>query len=78
LNIDPNTSFNHLLTHLFMKQGNLFCFVCHVEISQTTTFHVTLLISLESSRCHGLRYFGILWAMSCPRIFWDTFDNIMA
>jgi hypothetical protein len=28
--------------------------------------------------CHGLGYFGILWAMSCPRIFWDTFGNIMA
>jgi len=25
---------------LLMKQGNLFCFVCYVEISQTTTFHV--------------------------------------
>jgi hypothetical protein len=30
---------------LLMKQGNLFCFVCYVEISQTTTFHVALLIS---------------------------------
>jgi len=32
-------------------------------------------------QCHGLGYFGILGillAMSCPRIFWDTFDNIMA
>ncbi len=27
---------------------------------------------------HGLGYFGILLAMSCPRIFWDTFGNIMA
>jgi len=25
-----------------------------------------------------LGYFGILWAMSCPRIFLDTFGNIMA
>ncbi len=30
------------------------------------------------SRCHGLGYFGILLAMSWPRIFWDTFGNIMA
>jgi hypothetical protein len=27
---------------------------------------------------HVLGYFGILLAMSCPRIFWDTFGNIMA
>jgi len=30
---------------------------------------------------HGLGYFGILGillAMSCPRIFWNTFGNIMA
>jgi hypothetical protein len=32
----------------------------------------------QQHNCHGLGYFGILWAMSCPRIFWDTFDNIMA
>jgi hypothetical protein len=30
------------------------------------------------SVCHGLGYFGILWAMSCPKIFLDTFGNIMA
>jgi hypothetical protein len=28
--------------------------------------------------CHGLGYFGIILAMSWPRIFWDTFGNIMA
>jgi len=43
--------------------------------------------------CHGLGYFGILWAMSCPRIFgillaiswlrifldtWDIFGNVMS
>jgi hypothetical protein len=28
--------------------------------------------------CHGLGYFGILLTMSWPRIFWDTFGNIMA
>jgi hypothetical protein len=28
--------------------------------------------------CHGLGYFGILLAMSWPRIFLDTFGNIMA
>jgi hypothetical protein len=28
--------------------------------------------------CHGLGYFGILLAISWPRIFWDTFGNIMA
>jgi len=32
----------------------------------------------RSTRCHGLGYFGILWAMSCLRIFWDIFGNIMA
>jgi hypothetical protein len=28
--------------------------------------------------CHGLGYFGILLAMSWPRIFLDTFGNVMA
>jgi hypothetical protein len=28
--------------------------------------------------CHGLGYFGILLAISWPRICWDTFGNIMA
>ncbi len=32
---------------------------------------------LEHS-CHGLGYFGILLAISWPRICWDTFGNIMA
>jgi hypothetical protein len=30
------------------SKGSLFCFVCHVEISQTTTFHAMLIVSLES------------------------------
>jgi hypothetical protein len=32
----------------------------------------------EVKHCHGLRYFGILLAISWPRICWDTFGNIMA
>jgi hypothetical protein len=31
-----------------MKKSSLFCFVCHAAISQTTAFHATLLVSLES------------------------------
>jgi hypothetical protein len=33
---------------------------------------------VEAQDCHGLGYFWILLAMSWPRIFWDTFGNIMA
>ncbi len=39
------------------------------------------LIAKMQTTCHGLGYlgyFGILLAMSWPRIFWDTFGNIMA
>jgi hypothetical protein len=57
------------LTHVSIKQNRLFCFVCHVEISQTTTFHVALSISLESSQWEGvhqlsLKLFGaIMWKL---------------
>jgi hypothetical protein len=45
-----------------MKQGSLFCFVCHTDSSQTTVLQVALLVSIESSwwvRVHqlGLRLF---------------------
>jgi hypothetical protein len=42
----------HLVKHasLSMKEGSLFCFVCHAEISQTMVLHATLLVSLESSQ----------------------------
>jgi hypothetical protein len=33
-----------------MKQGSLFYFVCHAEISQTMVLHAMLLVSLESSQ----------------------------
>ncbi len=51
----PNIMENNNITHrekhahLSMKQGNLFCFVCHTEISQTMVLHGVLLVSLESS-----------------------------
>ncbi len=32
-----------------MKQGSLFCFVCHTDSSQTTLLHVAFLVSMESS-----------------------------
>jgi hypothetical protein len=60
----PNTKENNRITHmekhahLAMKQGNLFCFVCHTEILQTMVLHGVLLVSLESSwwvRVHWLR-----------------------
>jgi hypothetical protein len=34
--------------------------------------------SLPGHYCHGLRYFLIFLAMSWPKIFLDTFGNIMA
>jgi len=46
-----------------MKQGSLFCFVCHMEISQTTMFHDMLLVSLESSYEWGApTWFEIVWS----------------
>jgi hypothetical protein len=49
-----------------MKQGSLFCFVCHTDSSQTTALHVAFLVSMESSwwvRVHqlGLRLKLWLW-----------------
>jgi len=41
------------------------------------TWNIYLILKLYGT-CHGLGYFGIFWAMSCPRIFLDTFGNIMA
>jgi hypothetical protein len=41
-----------------MKQGNLVCFVYHVEISQTMTFHATLLVFSKGVNQLGLRLFG--------------------
>jgi hypothetical protein len=42
-----------------MKQGSLFCFVCHVEIFQTMVFHAMLLVSLENSQWEGVHQFGL-------------------
>ncbi len=57
--------FGLVVYNLFMKQASLFCLVCHDDISQTTMFHATLLISSESFQwvgVHqlGLRLFGVL------------------
>jgi hypothetical protein len=38
-----------ILDTLSMKQGSLFCFVCHAEISKITVLHVVLLVYSESS-----------------------------
>jgi hypothetical protein len=35
--------------YLFVKQGCLFCIVCQVKISQTTTPHIALVIAFKSS-----------------------------
>jgi hypothetical protein len=45
--------------YLSMKEGSLFCFVCHAEISQTTVLHATLLVSLESSQWVGVHWLGL-------------------
>jgi hypothetical protein len=39
--------------------SNLICFVCHVEISRTTTLHVALLVSSKSSQCSGVHWLGL-------------------
>jgi len=51
-----------------MKQCRLFCFVCHVEISQSMALHAMLLVSLQSSQWVwvyqlGLRLFEISQTM---------------
>jgi hypothetical protein len=33
---------------LSMRQGSLFCFVCHVKFTQTRAFHAMFLVFLES------------------------------
>jgi hypothetical protein len=56
-----------------MKQGSLFCFVCHVEISQAMTLHATLIIFLKR--------FLTLRPRNPPRFMWcslylrNTFDD---
>ncbi len=37
-------------TSLSMKQGSLFCFVCHVDISQIMALHFALLVFSECSQ----------------------------
>jgi hypothetical protein len=56
-----------------MKEGSLFCFVCHAEISQTMVLHATLLVSLESSLMSiGVHltwfWFESLWSYSVEAI----------
>jgi hypothetical protein len=45
--------------NLFMKQGSLFCLVCHVDMSQTIMFQAMLLVSLESFQWVGVHQFGL-------------------
>jgi len=45
--------------NLSMKQGSLFCFVCHVEIFQIIVLHIALLVSLESCQWVGVHWFGL-------------------
>jgi len=47
------------MPHLFMKQCSMFCFVCHVEISQTMMLHAMLLVSSKSSWWEGVHWFGL-------------------
>jgi hypothetical protein len=42
-----------------MKQGSLFCFVCHAEISRTMALHAVLLVSSESSWQVGVHQLGL-------------------
>ena len=49
----------YLKTSCLFVLSVLFCFVCHVEISQTVSPPVTFLVSLESSQrgeVHGLGF----------------------
>jgi hypothetical protein len=46
-------------SYIIMNRGSLFCFVCHVEISQTTALHAMLLVSLESSQWVGVHRLGL-------------------
>jgi hypothetical protein len=50
--------FLKLVTHLSMKEGSLFCFVCSYEIHQTRTLEIVFLVSLESSPQGGVHGLG--------------------
>jgi hypothetical protein len=46
-----------------MKQGSLFCFVCHAEISQITLLDAMFLVCLESLMSSGApTWFEIVWS----------------
>jgi hypothetical protein len=47
-----------------MKQGSLFCFVCHFEIFQTMLLHVTILVPSESFDDYG-----------CIDVVWDCLEQ---
>jgi hypothetical protein len=64
-----------------MKQGSLFCFVCHAEIFQITTtalHYVVLLVSSESSQWvsrGALTWFEIAWSYGVEAIdYWIIFS----
>jgi hypothetical protein len=53
-----------------MKQGSLFCFVCHFEISQTMLLHVAILVSFQKALMirGALTWFEIVWSNSVEAI----------
>jgi len=60
-----------------MKQANLFCLVSQVDIPQTTMFHGTLLLSLESFQWVGVHqtWFETIWSASVEAIdYWTNFS----
>ncbi len=63
----------NLLSHdLFMKQGSLFCFVYHGQISQTTTLHVVLLVFSKSG---ALTWFETIRSYNAKYIdYWTIFS----
>jgi hypothetical protein len=61
---------NILSQILFMKQGNLFCFVYHTQISQTTTLHVVLLVFSKRFQMNrgALTWFETIWIYNAKDI----------
>ncbi len=57
-------------TSLSMKQGNLFCFVCHADISQIMALHFAILVFLECSQWVGVQWVGFI-------MFQSTVEKLM-
>jgi hypothetical protein len=62
------------------KPSTILSFSIHMNACDRWAFlhMITTLLKMSERLCHGLGYFGMLLAMSWPRIFLDTFGNIMA